>query len=514
MSRDGRAGENIVADDDPKFTRSLSESVLTLLCFGGERGQVASGMVDARWWEPPYDDIAKRAIEYRQRYKQAPGKEHIDDLFDHVVSDPGNKRAPLYRRILVALYRQSEGLKEEYVLDRVNEFHRRQSFKRAVIKAGRRYEQGGDGVADDVEAILAEAMRVRSETLDPGTFANDPVRALRFLDQSDHDTLPLHIPRLDGLGIGPTRKEAFVFMGPRGSGKSMFLTHVSVCALLHHWRVLDISLEMSEELKVQRLYQNMFAVAKRDEEWMQAVLRLDNQDRLAQIAMESRSPERSLHDGDIRAYLQGQVQDWGAQLGNYVTRRFPTRQLSYRKLVAFLDYLEQAHGFVPDALLIDYPWLMEYNDEDRRMSFGSLFENLRGLCVERGMAGVFPHQGNRGAESAKEVRGFHASEDISILATADQMLTYSRTEAEKRRGLARLHAAKTRNDLDGFSVLLQQSYRTAHFVHQSVHQSREYWGMLESLAGQEAAAEAEADAESAAESAQRLRDQSEAARKQ
>lgn len=480
-----------MADDDAKLTRSLSESVLTLLCFGAERGQVAAGMVDANWWEPPYNDIARRAIDYRLRYKTAPGKEHIDDLFDHVVSDPNNKRAPLYQRILVALYRQSENLHEEYVLDRVHVFNRRQSYKKATIKSARRYEQGGEdsAIADDIEAIWGEALRVRTDSLDAGTFLNDDPRALRFLDSTELDTLPVGIKQLDDIGLGPTRKEAQIFMGSRGSGKSMWLTHCSVCAILNRWRVLDISLEMSEELKGQRVFQNMFAIAKRNEQWEQAVLELGSDGNLEKISMELRRPEHSLRDPDVRDFLRDKMRDWGTHLGRYLVKRFPTRQLSYRRLVAYLDYLEQAHGFVPDLLCIDYPWLMEYDEEDRRLSFGSTLEKLRGLCVERGMAGLFPHQGNRAGENAREVRGHHASEDISVLATADSLLTYTRTESEKQRGLGRLHVGKARNDIDGFTILLEQSYRTAQFVRESAPQRSNYWGMLEGIAGESASKE-------------------------
>lgn len=472
-----------MAEPGDVLTTSLQESVLTLLTFGGERGKIASGLVNKTHFEEPYAEIAERAIDYWQRYNVSPGKEHIDDLFDHILSDPNNTRAPLFRRILMALYRQSQNLNEEYILSRITEFVRRQTYKRVIIKGGERIQQGGDNVADDLESILYEAHKFQVTSLDPGTSLGDKNRALSFLNTEAGDMLSLGIDELDKHDLCPTRKEMFVFIGPRKSGKSWFCTHVAKMALLQHWRVLDISLEMSEKKKVQRIFQSLFAIAKRRAPYQRTLLDFDDLGRLSGFTPETRRPKLSLADPDIEKFLLEKMGIWGTQLDNIIVKQFPTSSLTFQQLVAFLDYLEQARQFIPDALVIDYPWLMAKDAKEPRLSYGHLLERLRGLVVERNMALIVPHQSTREGETAKVVQGHHAAEDISVIATADTVITRTATAEEVLRGLARLFVSQARNDLDKFQILITQDFATGQFCTQSVAQRSDYWALFKEYAG-------------------------------
>lgn len=473
------------------LTQSLQESVLTALCFGGERGQIIAGMVTEKHFEPPYSEIAKRAIFYRQKYGEAPGKEHIDDVFDHVLSDPDSKRGPLFQRILMALYKQSEGLNEEYVLTRITEFVRRQTYKSVIYRAGMRVAQGGDDVADDVESILGEALRFRADNTDPGTVLNDPVRALAFLDTERNDTFSIGIKELDARGIAPTRKELLVFLAARKRGKSWFVTHICKQGLLQRLKVLDVSLEMSEERKVQRIFQSLFSIAKREEVFQQVLLDLDLLGRLESIRVEKQHTSMTLNNPDVHKFVSERQNEWGVELGNLRVKQFPTGALTIRKLIAYLDFLEQVSGYVPDILCVDYPKLMSLDPKDTRLALGRTFEELRGIAVERNFAVVAPHQGTRAAETASKVGSHMASEDISIIATADNIITYSATEEERSLGLARLFTAGARNDFGEETTLITQSYRTGQFVLQSAPMRSDYFPMLEGLTGTGAAVEQE-----------------------
>jgi hypothetical protein len=470
-----------MADLSEQLSRSLSESVLCLICFGSDRGQIAAGFVEPKQFEPPYDDIAARAIEYRHRYKQAPGRQHIDDLFDHVLSNQKSAQAPIYSRILLSLYKQSQSLNEEYVLNRLTEFARRQKYKGVVYSAGMRIQQGGDGVADDVEAILNEAWSFRVNTLDPG-ISGAGKDALSFLDQEDGDRMGVGIPELDHRGLVPTRKELHVMIAPRKGGKSFWCTHLSKMALLHGWRALDISLEMSQEKKMQRFIQSWFAVPKKAKAYSNTYMSLDELGRLDGFYREDIIPEIALQEPLVKMKLRNAMSEWGGQLDNYRTKSFPTGALTISKLKAHLDFLDQVHHFVPDLLIIDYPWLMAKDIRDPRMSYGRIIEELRGIGDERNMAIEVPHQANRGGESAKIIQAHHAAEDISIVATADLVLTYNATAEEKRKGLARLFVSNARNDEDRFTIFITQNYGTGQFVLQSAPDRGQDWhGLVAAL---------------------------------
>ena len=146
-------------------------------------------------------------------------------------------------------------------------------------------------------------------------------------------------------------------------------------------------------------------------------------------------------------------------------KEFPTGDLTYEKLEAFLDHLETIDNFVPSVLLLDYPDLMAYDRRyDPRYGIGHLYQQLRGLATKRHIAVVAVSQSNREGESAKLVESYHTAEDISKIATADYVVTYNQTKQEHELGVARLYVAKARNEKQWFTVLISQNYAAAQFV--------------------------------------------------
>jgi hypothetical protein len=77
---------------------------------------------------------------------------------------------------------------------------------------------------------------------------------------------------------------------------------------------------------------------------------------------------------------------------------------------------------------------------------------------------VTAHQASKKAVDSKVTRAGMVAEDWSIVGTADTVLTYSRTEQEFKRGLARIMVEHTRaNVRDHFMVLISQAYATGQF---------------------------------------------------
>lgn len=468
----------------PKLSTSLQESLLTLLCVNDAEGAIAAGIVDSDLFEPPYDDIAARAVAYRNRFGKAPGASHLDDLFDHVLNDPKNKQASLYQQILGGILEQAQGLNAPYVLSRVNTFIRQQHLKVAVLEAAQRYQVGGDDLVPDVERILQDALRFKVESLDAGTFLNDKARVLRFLTNSAATSYALGIPELDRRNIGPTLGKALGFMAPAGRGKTWFCIDATVRCLLQRARVCHISLEMGEEELMQRYTQRMFAVAKRDEKFQTTVLEFDELNRLSGFTRNTVRPRLNFQDPKIVSKLGERLGDWGVRGKRLVVKQFPTSQLSVAQLKSYLDALELTTGFVPDVLIVDYPKLMALDaKQDRRIAIGMALEQLRGLCVERNIAGIFPVQSNRDGEKVKLLTRETIGEDYSMVQTLDFLLTYNQTEAECAASLARIYVDKARSDEDRLTVLISQAYKTGQFCLQSTYMPTGYFERLKSLDG-------------------------------
>lgn len=148
-------------------------------------------------------------------------------------------------------------------------------------------------------------------------------------------------------------------------------------------------------------------------------------------------------------------------------------------LRAYLDNLERFDKITPDVILIDYPDLMAVDPKNLRIELGKLIEDIRGIGVERNAATIVVSQGNREAESAKLVTGDMAAEDISKIATADTVITYSQTPEEKRLNLARLFVEKARNEESKMQVLITQAYAIGQFCLDAVRLKSDYWEFME-----------------------------------
>jgi len=464
---------------DELLEQPLQESVLAALLFGSEKSQALAGFVEPSHFSEPYRKLAERAISYRLTYNRAPGREHADDVLADTLK-PGAKDAQTNRRILIALLRQSERLNEQFVLDSIQKFTDFATLKAAILRAGQQIQQAGPGALEDARLILGEALSLRAEAMDPGTFLGDEKRALAFLERRESESVHLGIPPLDERDLVPTRGEFYLVLGKRKSGKSMLCTHVCSCALLQKFHVLDVSLEMNERKRVQRMFQNLYGMAKRADPYQLTRLQVDKAGQLVKLATEAYSPTQALRDKTkARDFILEQMRGGELLLNNLCIKEFPSGSLTTQRLESHLDYLEHTHNFVPDVVIVDMPLLMAIDMRHPRLSLGRTAVELRGLAQKRNFMLVAPHQGNRPGEKATTLEGYHSAEDISFVGTADTGISLNSTKMERARKLARIFVFAARNDQDKFEFLISQDYDTAQFVIDVARAvPRDYWETL------------------------------------
>lgn len=428
-----------------------------------------------------YQDIASRIIEYRNRFKEPPAPAHLDDIFDHVLGDPDHKQYRAYNRILVGMREQAPSLNVKYLVDRVFEYARSQRLKSGLIEAGERYSQGGEGRDDAVEAILQGTLKQRIETVDYGERMS--TQPLSFLDRKQYEDgsqIRTGIDELDRHGLVPTRGELYLLMAPRKRGKSWWLQYLARRASRQYWNSVHISLENRTPLIKERYVQSWVSAAKRDDRYILADFVLDKDEKLDDIEYEVRKPRLVFARPGDRKLIERDLNRWKRSLDRILVKEWPSNVLTVPMLERWLDGLEASEGFVPDMICLDYPQLMKLDPNDLRGSFGRTTIDLRRVAGERNLAMCIVAQTTRAGEDAKLIRTSHMAEDISQAATADTILSYNRTEAEKGLGLARLFVAGGRADRDGFTILLSQSYNVGQFHIDSVAMpGQSYWDMLE-----------------------------------
>lgn len=437
------------------LSKLTQDNVLTLISFSDEHCLLARNAVTPELFDYPYNILVEKCISYIDKYKRPP-KDHLADEIERELQGPDADR---YRSAIQQIDYLSRQYDPKYIIEKLTEFIRGQRFEKALYDAAALHTQG-----KDVEAM--EAMRGSLDAnltiFDPGIKVTDLHLLKRSLE--DEDLLPSGITALDDLKIGPAKGQLLLFLGVRSSGKSWMCIQAAKMAMWHNLKVAHISLEIGQQLILQRYIQNILALTRWEAENIKVpVFERDENYNIINIEQLTIHP-RNLDEPDIIEYIQAGLDKIGPRLErNIRIKSFPSGQLTLPMLRAYLDGLERTEGFKPDLLILDMPMNMNIPLKDFRLAMGRLAVSLRGLAVERNFALIAPHQISKEGARAKFITGLHVAEDWSLLGTADCAIVYNQKPAEHQRGLARLYVDRGRSMQSQLTVLIAQSLFTGQF---------------------------------------------------
>lgn len=474
-----------------QFNVTLQENIITLLAYDSENGKLIANLVDTNLFEGEYKTIAERCVNYWRKYGEPP-KLHTADLFADILEDQQNRRASTFRRILVAMLELSESINTKYVIQQLRAFTRMQRLKDAILKSAEQLNAQQEVAIEQIEKVWNELLHTSAIDFEPGLYLADPSRLLTYL-QYQYAEFTTGIPELDRHNIVPSRGAVMIFLAPAGLGKSWFLVNLGKQGLQQRKKVLHVTLELSEEDIMQRYYQALFSISKRDEDITVTTLDLTRDGRLKGLGEDHIVPDFTFASQYLTEELEAHTTAVGTRLENLLIKRFPTRALTIAGLRGYLDNLEITEKFIPDLLILDYIGIMHTDEKNHRISLGRVFEEFRGLCVERNIAGTTAHQISRAGANAIMSRDVHIAEDWSMVGTADIILTYSRTDAESKHGLARIFVSKARTEQDKFGILITQNYKVGQFVLDSIYLDSKYFQYLEEMEPDSSDAELEDD---------------------
>ena len=459
---------------DDKLSGALQENILTLLCFNAEFCKLIRSIVSPNLFESAvYRDVASHAIDFVDQYGE-PIAEHLPDSLENILSGSDKKKAQSYQRLLDNLFLAKEGVNVKYTISKLHDFVRQQNIKSAIVKAVEAIEKNGDLNLAEIE--LKKGLQSQVNVFELGTNLADSKNALDFMDELDAG-IRTGIAELDKRDIMPRAGEMLLLIAPMKKGKSWGLIHFGKWAILQRKTVAHVTLEMSEKRVSQRYIQSFFSIGKREAKIKVPMFEVDSLGRLTDIKYEE-IDRPALSDPDIRKSLTQKIKKEFNKRSPLIIKQFPTSSLTINELEAWLDGLERFHKIVPDMLIVDYPDLMKIDSANLRVDTGIIYKQLRGIATKRNLAVVTATQANKEGMKAKLVADHMVAEDVSKIATADIILTYSQTDQERPLGLARLYVSNARNDEDKFVVLISQAYAVGQFCLSSTLMLSDYWDIV------------------------------------
>lgn len=439
---------------------ALEEGILTLLCYSTDRApMLALRLTPFVFTTRTNQRIAETALNYITQYRTAPGNA-LEYLLEADMSRGDEGR--LIAQTLDTLKEQSQNIQAEFILKELDRFLDIQRMSQGIQKAMESLIRGE--VDEAREAVYQATTGQPLLGASTGIWFSDVPRLRSALERGRTEFFSCGIPALDAININLERKMLSFMIAPSGFGKSWWLCEVAKCGLQFKKRTLYITNELSEDIVARRLLQAVFSLTKTNAEKIRAPYFERGEGGTVKIDFNE-------FERDSIANRQEQVFSRiqsATSLPPLLIKEFPTGSLTSEQLSIYLDSLARESGFIPDLLILDYADLMKIDSQALRVDTGRLYRDLRGIAVTHNLALATATQGNRESATAKVVDTRMVAEDWSKIGTADLVLTYSRTDEEKRLGLARILLAKSRDTADRIMVLISQAYAIGQFCLDSV----------------------------------------------
>ena len=441
----------------------IQEGVVTLLCFDNESAPILDALVPLDAYDPYYRQVAAAATEFRARHGAVPG-EHTFDVI-HALGVKDEASAPNYDLIFESIDDMKDGVQASYIIEKARDFARWSQLRKAWLKQGTALDRRDEEGLAVAEAAIQEALQPLADMFDGGADMSNIDDLAKIFTKDDFEIIPSGIPEIDLNRCGPARGRLHCLMASSGRGKSMYLCHLTRQAAKRGKKVLYLSHEMDESEVMQRLYQGAFGIAESGK--VESVLKLSTTkdgayNGMTRVVFED-GARPTLRDDSARERMEKNVDKAKSWLGNIRVKTFGQNTMNTESFKAYLDTIALHTGFIPDLIVIDYVDLWKKNPQDIRGSLRLIYEDMKGLAMDRNIAVATVTQSNRSGVNSKIITEDQISEDFSKVMTADSVITLMASEEEHSIGMARLFVAKNRSGKARFQMAITQNYALSQF---------------------------------------------------
>jgi len=390
--------------------------------------------------EPDYFQLPEARAIYQE----------IHDQFDQhdVIPTKGLVRDAILRKftvdddyedIVALLDRAADPRESPTIKARLIEWARNRAF--GMLYTEEAFERYEIGDYDSLEEIFDSAKRLTDATARGSWF----FREIPTLFQEDlEEKLTCGFKPLDRFlnDGGPTRGEVVCFMAPTGVGKSIALVNSGIANYRMGFKVLHITLELSEQ-KTKRRYMGALTGEQ--------IIR------------------RQQKKSEIERKLTAQKNTYGDDLLIY---EYPPDEITVDTIYALIKRLRRVERWNPDVVILDYLELMnsrkaEYNKEEYKRQ-KKVTTEVRGLAAQENVLVITATQTNRnpakqggGEDTSGGIIGLNRiAESYGKAMPIDYMISINQSPEEYNAGRVRLYIAKNRNGAYQETVRAKVDYAT------------------------------------------------------
>lgn len=382
---------------------------------------------------PSVEWLAKEVFEYFEKYQKAPGI-HIQDIFNDKKKKLKPERAEWLANFLVELnrrfgkeYEDSNDINIDYLFDQCVRYFKMQKLKKDNQK-----------VSDFLDADkYDEAKRVWLDSClipeggDLGIDPFDPSVVRRFFGkEKERASLDLGIRSLDRM-VGPVKTGWLaIFMAPMKRGKTFFLIHMAIRAVIKGYNTVLISLETEAEDNAARFWMNVGSLSSGESE---VVFPYFDGDKVRHETLERPVlDERNVKDA---------MRKFSRAVGNPKLRikTYPMGTAGIEEFKTYLDDLE-VHHFSPHVIVVDYLGIMKApKGASGRDVYNENSIALKALGQERKAIVFSAHQGSRETLKKINMSPSDVPEDIRIFANVDVLYGLNQDDWEMDEGIMRVN---------------------------------------------------------------------------
>ena len=458
----------------------IEKKIITGMIISTEYLQKVFNLVNLKYFALDYSKIvAKWTLDYFKKYKEAP-YHHIQDIYNVEKANLKETQAELIESFLYSLSSQFERESKfnvDYLIDRTIEYFEERSL---MLLAEDIQAYVGAGKIQKAKEILQNHKAVAktiSQWINPfdEQFVSDVYRSYLSLEQDDISENLFKFPGKLGSLMGTFKRGWLIsYLAPRKRGKTFFLQETAIQAATNKLNVAIFSLEMSKLGFSGRILQRIASIGNESVYYFPVFDCLRNQDGTC-----------ARRESTKIVYVNGEVMDYDEGIGHVVCTKcrgepnfipstwfekiqrpvmaekrlkrsargfvfsygdririkvYPAYSANLSDIMADLDLLEYAEGFVPDVIVIDYADILA--PEDRRADLNTRIDEtwkmMKQLAEKRHCAVFTATQGNRRSGESKNVKANDVSWDIRKNDHVDAQYTLSQTADEKRRGVLRV----------------------------------------------------------------------------